>query len=95
MHLSNYNFLFPKDQYRLLYLALKDAFSGLSKCLKTEQFLSQYQEQTCYTNCGNVEQKKLYSFDLEVGAPEYRNFDKHLECSLCLCLMLTHATLST
>lgn len=78
MHLY-YNFIFSKDQYRLVYLALRDAFSGRSKCLKTEKFLSYYQEHSCYTNCGDVEQKKLYSSDLEVETPEHRNLDLHLD----------------
>lgn len=61
---------FFQDQYRLLYLALKDAFYGQKKCLKTEKFLSDYQEQTCYANCGDIAQKTSYSSDMEV----YLNF---------------------
>lgn len=56
-----------KDQYKLLYLALKDAFYGQNKCLKSEKFLGEYQEQTCYTNCGDVSQKKSLSSELEVN----------------------------
>nr|XP_034319444.1 receptor-type tyrosine-protein phosphatase alpha-like [Crassostrea gigas] len=65
MRKDRMNMIQGDDQYRLLYLALRDAFSGRSKCLKTEKFLSYYQEHSCYTNCGDVEQKKLYSSDLE------------------------------
>lgn len=55
-----------QDQYKLLYLALKDAFHGQNKCVDTEKFLGEYQEQTCYTNCGDLSQKKSLSSDLEV-----------------------------
>nr|XP_034321702.1 receptor-type tyrosine-protein phosphatase epsilon [Crassostrea gigas] len=65
MRKDRMNMIQGDDQYRLVYLALRDAFSGRSKCLKTEKFLSYYQEHSCYTNCGDVEQKKLYSSDLE------------------------------
>lgn len=50
----------------MLYLALKDAFYGQKKCLKTEKFLGDYQEQTCYANCGDIAQKSSYSSDMEV-----------------------------
>lgn len=60
-----------QDQYRLLYLALKDAFYGQKKCLKTEKFLGDYQEQTCYANSGDIEQTHSYSSDIEV----YLDFD--------------------
>uniref|UniRef100_A0A8W8NYM2 protein-tyrosine-phosphatase n=1 Tax=Magallana gigas TaxID=29159 RepID=A0A8W8NYM2_MAGGI len=65
MRKDRMNMIQGDDQYRLVYLALRDAFSGRSKCLKTEKFLSYYQEHSCYTNCGDVEQKKLFSSDLE------------------------------
>uniref|UniRef100_A0A8W8NU40 Receptor-type tyrosine-protein phosphatase kappa n=1 Tax=Magallana gigas TaxID=29159 RepID=A0A8W8NU40_MAGGI len=65
MRKDRMNMIQGDDQYRLLYLALRDAFSGRSKCLKTEKFLSHYQEHSCYTNCGDVEQKQLYSSDIE------------------------------
>lgn len=76
MHLWNSKYLLSKDQYRFLYLALKDFFSSQSKCLKTEKFLSHYQEQTCYTNCGDVEQTRSYSSDFEVDTPELRFLKK-------------------
>lgn len=50
----------------MLYLALNDAFYGQKKCLKTEKFLGDYQEQTCYANCGDIAQKSSYSSDMEV-----------------------------
>lgn len=46
-----------KEQYKLLYLALMEAFSGPSDA---------YQEQTCYVNCGNVVQKISQSTEFEV-----------------------------
>lgn len=51
----------------MLYLALKEAFCGQNKCLKTEKFLGDYEEQTFYANCGDVAQKNSYSSDLEVN----------------------------
>lgn len=35
--------------------------------LEREKCLGKYQEQTCYTNCGDVYQKKSPSFDFEVN----------------------------
>lgn len=55
-----------KEQYKLLYLALMEAFSGPSRCVTTEKFVGAYQEQTCYTNCGDVVQKSSQSSEFEV-----------------------------
>lgn len=63
----------------MLYLALKDAFCGQNKCLETEKFLGDYQEQTCYANCGDVAQNNSYSSDLEVNL----NCDLYLQQSSC------------
>lgn len=55
-----------KEQYKLLYLALMEAFSGPSRCMTTEKFVGAYQEQTCYANCGGVVQKSSQSSEFEV-----------------------------
>nr|XP_034321714.1 receptor-type tyrosine-protein phosphatase alpha-like [Crassostrea gigas] len=65
MRKDRMNMIQGDDQYKLLYLALKDAFYGQKKCLETEKFLGKYQEQNCYTNCGDISQNKSLSSDLE------------------------------
>lgn len=55
-----------KEQYKLLYLALMEAFSGPSRCMTTEKFVGAYQEQTSYANCGDVVQKSYQSSEFEV-----------------------------
>uniref|UniRef100_A0A8W8NR64 Receptor-type tyrosine-protein phosphatase T n=1 Tax=Magallana gigas TaxID=29159 RepID=A0A8W8NR64_MAGGI len=65
MRKDRMNMIQGDDQYKLLYLALKDAFYGQNKCLESEKFLGEYQEQTCYTNCGDISQKKSLSSELE------------------------------
>lgn len=55
-----------QEQYKLLYLALMEAFSGPSRCVTTEKFVGAYQEQTCYANCGDVVQKSSQSFEFQV-----------------------------
>lgn len=55
-----------KEQYKLLYLALMEAFSGPSRCMATEKFVGAYQEQTCYANCGDVVQKSSQFSEFEV-----------------------------
>lgn len=55
-----------KEQYKLLYLALMEAFSGPSRCVTTEKFVGAYQEQTCYANRGDVVQKSSQSSEFEV-----------------------------
>lgn len=58
--------LCSKEQYKLLYLALMEAFSGPSRCVTTEKFVGAYPEQTCYANCGDVVQKSSQSSEFEV-----------------------------
>ncbi|XP_065941091.1 receptor-type tyrosine-protein phosphatase epsilon [Magallana gigas] len=66
MRKDRMNMIQGDDQYKLLYLALKDAFYGQNKCLESEKFLrGEYQELTCYTNCGDITQKKSLSSELE------------------------------
>lgn len=55
-----------KEQYKLLYLALMEAFSGPSRCVTTEKFVEAYQEQTCNANCGDVVHKSSQSSEFEV-----------------------------
>lgn len=55
-----------KEQHKLLYLALMEAFSGPSRCMTTEKFVGAYQEQTCYANCGDVVHKSSQSSEFEV-----------------------------
>lgn len=55
-----------KEQYKLLYLALMEAFSGPSRCVTTEKFVGAYQGQTCYANCGDVVQESSQSSEFEV-----------------------------
>lgn len=55
-----------QEQYKLLYLALMEAFSGISRCITTEKFVGAYQKQTCYANCGDVVQKSSQSSEFEV-----------------------------
>ena len=47
-----------------------EAFNGPSRCLATEKFLRKYQEENCYTNCGNARpnttQKFAISTEFEV-----------------------------
>uniref|UniRef100_A0A8W8NS85 protein-tyrosine-phosphatase n=1 Tax=Magallana gigas TaxID=29159 RepID=A0A8W8NS85_MAGGI len=65
MRKDRMNMIQGDDQYKLLYLALMDAFYGQNKCLESEKFLGEYQKQTCYTNCGDNTQKKSLSSELE------------------------------
>ena len=39
-----------------------EAFNGPSRCLATEKFLRKYQEENCYTNCGNVRPNTTLEF---------------------------------
>lgn len=55
-----------KEQYKLLYLALMEAFSGPSRCMTTEKFVGAYQEETCYANCGDAVQISSQSSEFEV-----------------------------
>lgn len=55
-----------KEQYKLLYLLLMEAFSGPSRCMTTEKFVGAYQEETCYANRGDVVQISSQSTEFEV-----------------------------
>lgn len=63
MKLKQFSF---KEQYKLLYLSLMEAFSGPSRCMTTEKFVGAYQEQTCYANCGDVVHTSSQSSEFEV-----------------------------
>lgn len=63
MKLKQFSF---KEQYKLLYLSLMEAFGGPSRCMTTEKFVGAYQEQTCYANCGDVVLKSSQSSEFEV-----------------------------
>ncbi|XP_078327528.1 receptor-type tyrosine-protein phosphatase alpha-like [Crassostrea virginica] len=65
MRKDRMNMIQGEDQYKLLYLALMEAFNGPSRSMTSERFLSEYQEQNCYTNCGNVTQKMTFSTEFE------------------------------
>ena len=41
-----------------------EAFNGPSRCLATEKFLRKYQDENCYTNCGNVRPNTTQKFAL-------------------------------
>lgn len=63
MKLKQFSF---KEQYKLLYLSLMEAFNGPSRCMTTEKFVGAYQEQTCYANCGDVVLESSQSSAFEV-----------------------------
>lgn len=54
-----------QEQYKLLYHALMEAFSGPSRCMATEKFVEAYQEQTCHANCRDVVQNISQSSEFE------------------------------
>ena len=43
-----------------------EAFRGPSRCVPTQMFLSECQQQDCYTNCGNASKKSTLSDEFEV-----------------------------
>uniref|UniRef100_A0A8W8NU22 Receptor-type tyrosine-protein phosphatase kappa n=1 Tax=Magallana gigas TaxID=29159 RepID=A0A8W8NU22_MAGGI len=65
MRKDRMNMIQGDEQYKLLYLALMEAFSGPSRCLTTEKFVGAYQEQTCYANRGDVVQTSSQSIEFE------------------------------
>uniref|UniRef100_A0A8W8NTJ8 Receptor-type tyrosine-protein phosphatase kappa n=1 Tax=Magallana gigas TaxID=29159 RepID=A0A8W8NTJ8_MAGGI len=65
MRKDRMNMIQGDEQYKLLYLALMEAFSGPSRCMTTEKFVGTYQEQTCYANCGDVVQNISQSSEFE------------------------------
>ncbi|XP_061170712.1 receptor-type tyrosine-protein phosphatase alpha-like [Saccostrea echinata] len=54
MRKDRMNMIQGDDQYRCVYLALCEAFSGRSRCRTTETLSQQSQDRSCYTNCGEV-----------------------------------------
>nr|XP_022305539.1 receptor-type tyrosine-protein phosphatase alpha-like [Crassostrea virginica] len=65
MRKDRMNMIQGEDQYKLLYLALMEAFNSPLRSMTSDKFLSEYQEQNCYTNCGNVTQKMTFSTEFE------------------------------
>ncbi|XP_078329579.1 receptor-type tyrosine-protein phosphatase epsilon-like [Crassostrea virginica] len=65
MRKDRMNMIQGEEQYKLLYLALMEAFRGPSRCVPTQMFLSEYQQQDCYTNCGNASKKSTLSSECE------------------------------
>nr|XP_022311625.1 receptor-type tyrosine-protein phosphatase epsilon-like isoform X1 [Crassostrea virginica] len=65
MRKDRMNMIQGEEQYKLLYLALMEAFRGPSRCVPTQLFLSEYQQQDCYTNCGNASKKSTLSSEFE------------------------------
>ncbi|XP_061170697.1 receptor-type tyrosine-protein phosphatase alpha-like [Saccostrea echinata] len=54
MRKDRMNMIQGDDQYRVVYLALCESFSGRSRCLTAEKLSQQSQDRSCYTNCGEV-----------------------------------------
>ncbi|XP_061185174.1 receptor-type tyrosine-protein phosphatase alpha-like [Saccostrea echinata] len=65
MRKDRMNMIQGDDQYKTVYLALCESFNGKSRCLTTESFIRQQQEQSCYTNCGEVATKSSLSSELQ------------------------------
>nr|XP_022311638.1 receptor-type tyrosine-protein phosphatase epsilon-like [Crassostrea virginica] len=65
MRKDRMNMIQGEEQYKLLYLALMEAFRGPSRCVPTQMFLNEYQQQDCYTNCGNASKKSTLSDEFE------------------------------
>ncbi|XP_061170694.1 receptor-type tyrosine-protein phosphatase epsilon-like [Saccostrea echinata] len=65
MRKDRMNMIQGDDQYKAVYLALCESFNGKSRCLTTESFLRQLQEQSCYTNCGEEAAKSSLSSELQ------------------------------
>nr|XP_022305526.1 receptor-type tyrosine-protein phosphatase epsilon-like isoform X2 [Crassostrea virginica] len=70
MRKDRMNMIQGDEQYKLLYLALMEAFNGPSRCLATEKFLRKYQDENCYTNCGNVRPNTTQKFALSTEFEE-------------------------
>nr|XP_022305530.1 receptor-type tyrosine-protein phosphatase epsilon-like isoform X2 [Crassostrea virginica] len=70
MRKDRMNMIQGDEQYKLLYLALMEAFNGQSRCLATEKFLRKYQDENCYTNCGNVRPNTTQKFALSTEFEE-------------------------
>ncbi|XP_078329582.1 receptor-type tyrosine-protein phosphatase epsilon-like [Crassostrea virginica] len=65
MRKDRMNMIQGEEQYKLLYVALMEAFRGPSRCVPTQMFLSECQQQDCYTNCGNASKKSTLSDEFE------------------------------
>ncbi|XP_065938473.1 receptor-type tyrosine-protein phosphatase epsilon isoform X3 [Magallana gigas] len=65
MRKDRMNMIHSDEQYKLLYHALMEAFSGPSRCMATEKFVEAYQEQTCHANCRDVVQNISQSSEFE------------------------------
>ncbi|XP_061170688.1 receptor-type tyrosine-protein phosphatase mu-like [Saccostrea echinata] len=59
------NMIQGDDQYKAVYLALCESFNGKSRCLTTDSFLRELQEQSCYTNCGDVAKKSSLPLEIQ------------------------------
>nr|XP_022311206.1 uncharacterized protein LOC111116503 [Crassostrea virginica] len=70
MRKDRMNMIQGDEQYKLLYLALMEAFNGPSRCLATEKFLRKYQDENCYTNCGDVRPNPTQKFSLSTEFEE-------------------------
>nr|XP_022305532.1 receptor-type tyrosine-protein phosphatase epsilon-like [Crassostrea virginica] len=70
MRKDRMNMIQGDEQYKLLYLALMEAFNGPSRCMATEKFLRKYQEENCYTNCGNARPNTTQKFALSTEFEE-------------------------
>nr|XP_022311762.1 receptor-type tyrosine-protein phosphatase epsilon-like isoform X1 [Crassostrea virginica] len=70
MRKDRMNMIQGDEQYKLLYLALMEAFNGPSRCLATEKFLRKYQDENCYTNCGHVRPNTTQKFALSTEFEE-------------------------
>ncbi|XP_062613225.1 receptor-type tyrosine-protein phosphatase U-like [Saccostrea cucullata] len=53
------------DQYKVVYLALLEAFRGKSRSISKETFLQEFQEHSCYINLGEVANKSPLSAEYQ------------------------------
>ncbi|XP_061170725.1 uncharacterized protein LOC133180172 [Saccostrea echinata] len=65
MRKDRMNMIQGDDQYRVVYLALCESFSGRSRCLTAESLSQQSQDRSCYTNCGEVSSTTSLSSDFQ------------------------------
>ncbi|XP_062607646.1 receptor-type tyrosine-protein phosphatase T-like, partial [Saccostrea cucullata] len=65
MRKDRMNMIQGDDQYKAVYLALCESFNGKSRCLTTESFVRELQEQSCYTNCGELATKSSLSSEFQ------------------------------
>jgi hypothetical protein len=55
-----------KDQYRVVYKALLEAFRGKGKAIPTRRFLQEFQDHSCYVNLGEVANKSPLPAEFQV-----------------------------